>query len=61
MNWQRARTEENKSTKKEAIFNAAFLLFKRDGYEKVSFNNIAVTAGFAKSNKCKFLKMSTSN
>jgi len=50
MNWQRARTDEKKNERKEAIHKAAFSLFKDKGYEKVSFNSIAAQAGFTKSN-----------
>ncbi|OUS36749.1 TetR family transcriptional regulator ['Osedax' symbiont bacterium Rs2_46_30_T18] len=54
MNWQRARTDEKKSERKEAIFKAAFALFKKNGYDKVSFNGIAVEAGFTKSNMYRY-------
>lgn len=50
MNWQRARTDDKKSERREEIYAAAFRLFKRDGYDKVSFNAIAAEAGFTKSN-----------
>ena len=50
MDWQRARTDEKKSQRKEAIYSAAFSLLKRNGYENVSFNKIAAEAGFTKSN-----------
>ena len=50
MNWQRARTDEKKSVRRDAIYAAAFRLFKRDGYDKVSLNRIAAEAGFTKSN-----------
>ena len=54
MNWQRARTDENKNERKEAIYKAAFSLFKKNGYDKVSFNGIAVEAGFTKSNMYRY-------
>ena len=54
MNWQRARTDENKNSRKEAIYQAAFTLFKNNGYDKVSFNAIAVEAGFTKSNMYRY-------
>ncbi|RKF14493.1 TetR/AcrR family transcriptional regulator [Alginatibacterium sediminis] len=54
MGWQRARTDENKSSRKEAIYHAAFTLFKNNGYYKVSFNAIAVEAGFTKSNMYRY-------
>lgn len=54
MNWQRARTDENKNERKEAIYKAAFSLFKKSGYDKVSFNGIAVEAGFTKSNMYRY-------
>lgn len=54
MNWQRARTDEKKNERKEAIYNAAFSLFKTKGYDKVSFNAIAVEAGFTKSNMYRY-------
>ena len=54
MNWQRARTDEKKSERKEAIYKAAFTLFKKNGYDKVSFNGIALEAGFTKSNMYRY-------
>ncbi|MEM7182842.1 MAG: TetR family transcriptional regulator [Spirochaetota bacterium] len=54
MSWQRARTEDKKIERKEAICNAAFQLFKEDGYDKVSFNAIAAEAGFTKSNMYRY-------
>jgi len=54
MNWQRARTDEKKNERKEAIYQAAFTLFKKNGYDKVSFNSIAVEAGFTKSNMYRY-------
>lgn len=54
MNWQRATTEQKKSERKEAIYQAAFTLFKKDGYQKVSFNGIALEAGFTKSNMYRY-------
>lgn len=54
MNWQRARTEEKKNERKEAIYNAALTLFKRNGYDNVSFNSIASEAGFTKSNMYRY-------
>jgi len=54
MNWQRARTEDKKNERKEAIYEAAFTLFKKKGYENVSFNGIAVEAGFTKSNMYRY-------
>ncbi len=50
MDWKRARTDEKKSVRKDAIYSAALTLFKKDGYEKVSLNGIAAEAGFTKSN-----------
>ncbi len=54
MNWQRARTNEMKSERKDAICSAAFNLFKQNGYENVSFNGIAAEAGFTKSNMYRY-------
>ncbi len=54
MNWQRARTDEKKSERKEAIYLAAFTLFKQNGYDNVSFNGIASEAGFTKSNMYRY-------
>ncbi|WDE02460.1 TetR family transcriptional regulator [Thalassomonas actiniarum] len=54
MNWQRARTDEKKNERKEAIYDAALALFKEKGYEKVSFNKIASEAGFTKSNMYRY-------
>lgn len=54
MNWQRARTDEKKSERKEVIYQAALTLFKRNGYDKVSFNGIAAEAGFTKSNMYRY-------
>ncbi len=54
MNWKRARTDENKNERKEAIYEAAFTLFKKNGYDKVSFNGIASQAGFTKSNMYRY-------
>ncbi len=54
MNWQRARTAGKKNERKEAIYNAAFTLFKKNGYDKVSFNGIASEAGFTKSNMYRY-------
>ncbi len=56
MNWQRARTDKNKSERKEAIYKAALSLFKKKGYESVSFNGIASEAGFTKSNMYRYFK-----
>ncbi len=54
MNWKRARTEEKKSERKEAIYKAAVSLFKKNSYENVSFNGIAAEAGFTKSNMYRY-------
>jgi len=54
MNWQRARTDEKKNERKEAIYEAAFALFKKKGFENVSFNGIASEAGFTKSNMYRY-------
>ncbi|SON52586.1 TetR/AcrR family transcriptional regulator [Vibrio tapetis] len=54
MNWQRARTDETKHQRREAITQAAFTLFKQNGYDGVSFNNIAAEAGFTKSNMYRY-------
>ncbi len=54
MNWKRARTDEKKSERKDAIYEAAFTLFKKNGYDKVSFNGIATEAGFTKSNMYRY-------
>jgi len=54
MNWQCARTDEKKNERKEAIYQAAFTLFKKNGYDKVSFNGIATEAGFTKSNMYRY-------
>ncbi|MBQ4848105.1 TetR/AcrR family transcriptional regulator [Pseudoalteromonas sp. MMG005] len=54
MNWKRARTDERKNERKEAIYDAAYTLFKAKGYDKVSFNGIASEAGFTKSNMYRY-------
>ena len=54
MNWQRARTDENKNERKNAIYKAALSLFKAKGYENVSFNSIASEANFTKSNMYRY-------
>ena len=54
MNWQRARTDDKKNERKEAIYKAALSLFNDKGYEGVSFNAIAVEAGFTKSNMYRY-------
>ncbi len=54
MNWQRARTDEKKNERKKAIHKAAFTLFKKNGYDNVSFNGIASEAGFTKSNMYRY-------
>jgi AcrR family transcriptional regulator len=54
MSWQRARTEENINERKIAIQEAAFTLFKNNGYDDVSFNAIASQAGFTKSNMYRY-------
>lgn len=54
MNWKRARTDERKNERKEAIYEAAYTLFKTKGYDKVSFNGIASEAGFTKSNMYRY-------
>lgn len=54
MEWQRARSGEKKNERREAICNAALRLFKEKGYEGVSFNGIAVEAGFTKSNMYRY-------
>ncbi len=54
MNWQRARTDERKNERKEAIYTAAFSLLKEHGYNDISFNGIATKAGFTKSNMYRY-------
>ncbi len=54
MSWQRARTDEKKSERKVAICDAAVTLFKKSGYDKISFNGIASEAGFTKSNMYRY-------
>ncbi len=54
MSWQRARTEKNINERKIAIQEAAFTLFKNNGYDDVSFNGIALQAGFTKSNMYRY-------
>jgi len=51
---QRARTDIQKDERKEAICKAAITLFKRSGYEQVSFNGIAAEAKFTKSNMYRY-------
>ena len=48
MNWKRARTEEKKDERKEAVYSAALPCLRRRGYEGVSFNGIAAEAKFTK-------------
>ena len=50
MTWKRARSDEKKTKRKQAIYEAALKLFKNKGYENVSLNAIAAEVGFAKSN-----------
>lgn len=54
MNWQRARTDDKKNERRDSIHIAAYNLFKKLGYEQVSFNNIAKQAGFTKSNMYRY-------
>ncbi len=54
MSWRRARTDEKKSERKVAICDAAVTLFKKNGYDNVSFNGIASEAGFTKSNMYRY-------
>lgn len=54
MNWQRARTDDKKTERKDAIYQAAYTLFKQKGYDAVSFNGIASQAGFTKSNMYRY-------
>ncbi len=56
MDWKRATTEEKKNERKVAIYNSAFELFKKKGYDNVSFNGIASEAGFTKSNMYRYFK-----
>jgi len=51
---QRASTDTQKDKRKEAICKAAVTLFKRGGYEEVSFNAIAFEANFTKSNMYRY-------
>ena len=51
---QRARTSTQKDERKEAICKAAVTLFKKSGYEQVSFNGIASEAKFTKSNMYRY-------
>jgi len=51
---QRARTLIQKDERKEVICKAALTLFKRSGYESVSFNAIAAEAKFTKSNMYRY-------
>jgi len=54
MSWQRARTDEKKNERRTAICDAAVTLFKKKGYESVSFNGIAAEADFTKSNMYRY-------
>lgn len=54
MNWQRATTDEKKTQRKDAIYKAALCLYQKKGYESISFNAIAVQAGFTKSNMYRY-------
>lgn len=54
MSWQRARTDDKKNERKDAIYQAAYSLFKEKGYDGVSFNGIAAQAGFTKSNMYRY-------
>jgi len=51
---QRARSATQKDERKEAICKAAVTLFKKSGYEQVSFNGIATEAKFTKSNMYRY-------
>ncbi|WP_231870349.1 MULTISPECIES: TetR/AcrR family transcriptional regulator [unclassified Marinomonas] len=50
----KSENRRQKSERKEAIYQAAFTLFKEKGYEGVSFNGIAAQAGFTKSNMYRY-------
>ncbi len=54
MTWKRARTDKKKNERKDAIYNAAYKLFKENGYDRVSFNGIASEARFTKSNMYRY-------
>ena len=54
MEWQRARSENKKNERREAIFDAATTLFQKRGYENVSLNAIAAEAKFTKSNMYRY-------
>ena len=54
MTLRRARTDEEKNERKDAIYNAAYKLFKEQGYDGVSLNGIASEAKFTKSNMYRY-------
>jgi AcrR family transcriptional regulator len=50
MTWQRARQPEQKAVRRDAILNAARMLFSELPYEQISLNGIARKAGISKPN-----------
>jgi AcrR family transcriptional regulator len=56
MAWQRARQPEQKEQRRQAIMEAAALLFKERDYDDVSLNAIAQQAGMAKSNLYRYFE-----
>lgn len=56
MTWQRARTEEKKEVRKDAIRAAAADLFAQKGYDSISLENIAAAAGFTRPNLYRYYR-----
>lgn len=50
MVWQRARSAEQKAVRFKEILEAAYSLFEKESYEKISLNGIARCAGISKPN-----------
>jgi AcrR family transcriptional regulator len=56
MDWQRATNDKQKESRKNEIYNATLTLYKKHGYENVSFNAIAKEANFTKSNMYRYFE-----
>ena len=50
MGWERARQPEQKAVRRKAILDAARSLFTDSGYDEISLNGIARSAGINKAN-----------
>ena len=54
MDWERARSDEQKEERILSILNSAWDVFKKEGFEKVTFAKIAQGTGGARSNIYKY-------